>query len=221
MLQLHFINLIYLVMLLAPGVIAGLIVTWHIRSSWAMFQTIFASLATSFGMGLVTVILGKLISPLLVDILGKWVLLIDFSQSPNPGGHWLGSLPYYILSYYRYSIIAPIGTVAGAALAGMLLVAGDRLRRSSVNLDSSLVLVANVASLLLGGLMSLVSILSLSWLGWQLIFLFAHIFGNQFFSTAFGKYAYYGVWGLMLLVNSLLCGLTSAFFGMKAARILT
>jgi hypothetical protein len=221
MLQLHFINLIYLVMLLAPGVIAGVIVTWNIRSSWAMLQTIFASLATSFGMGLVTVILGKLISPLLVDILGKWVLLIDFSQSPNPGGHWLGSLPYYILSYYRYSIIAPIGTVAGAALAGMLLVVGDRLRRSAVNLDSSLVLVANVASLLLGGLMSLVSILSLSWLGWQLIFLFAHIFGNQFFSTAFGQYAYYGVWGLMVLVNSLLCGLTSAFFGMKVARILT
>jgi hypothetical protein len=221
MLQFHLINLVYLIILLAPGVVAGTIVTWSTRSTWAIFTTICASLFSSFAIAIATILFGKLLSPLLAGWLGDWwVSLIDFSQAPDPNG-FLGFVPYYIISYYRYSIIAPIGTVAGAALAGMLLVVKYELQRSNTKLDRSLTWVACLSSTVMGGLMSLASILTLSWLGWKGLELAINSFGGEFLSTEWGFYATYAVWGMLILVNSLICGLTSAFFGMKVARILT
>jgi hypothetical protein len=221
MLQLHFINLVYLIILLAPGVIAGSVVSWNTRSSWAIFTTTCASLFASFAIAIATILFGKLLSPLLVGWLGPWwVSLIDFSQTPMPD-EFLGFLPYYIISYYRYSIIAPIGTVAGAALAGMLLVVRHELHRSNTRLDPSLTWVACLSSTVMGASMSLASILTLSWLGWKGLELAINNFGGDFLFTEWGFYTAYGLWGMLIVVNSLICGLTSAFFGMKAARILT
>ncbi len=219
MLQFHLINLVYLIVLLAPGIVAGSVVSWNTRSSWAIFTTTCASLFASFAIAIATILLGKLLSPLLVGWLGDWwVSLIDFSQAPDD--EFLGFLPFYIISYYRYSIIAPIGTVAGAALAGMLLVVQHELQRSNTKLDSSLTWVACLSSTVMAALMSLASILTLSWLGWKGLELAIDNFGGDFLATEWGFYATYALWGMLILVNSLICGLTSAFFGMKAARIL-
>jgi hypothetical protein len=221
MLQLHLINLVYLIILLAPGVVAGSVVSWNTRSNWAIFTTTCASLFASFVIAIVTILFGKLLSPLLVGWLGHgWVSLIDFSQAPEPD-EFLGFVPYYIISYYRYSIIAPIGTVAGAALVGMLLVVKHELQRSNTKLDPSSAWVACLSSTVMGGSMSLASILTLSWLGWKGLELAINHFGGEFLFTEWGFYGTYALWGLLILVNSLICGLTSAFFGMKAARILT
>jgi hypothetical protein len=95
MLQLHLINLVYLIILLVPGVVAGCIVTWHTRSALAIFKTIFASLAVSFIMGAATLISGKLLSPLLSGMLGNWIMLIDFAPIPTSEFAWsLFSLDY-------------------------------------------------------------------------------------------------------------------------------
>jgi hypothetical protein len=221
MLQLHLTNLIYLVVLLAPGIVAGSIVTWHTRSSLAVFKTILASLGVSFLMAVATVVLGKLLAPLLAGILGYWVLLIDFAPLPTNEFAWLGSLQDYLLQCYRYLIIAPIGTVAGAALCGMLLVVSYKLNRTSTKFDLSLGIVATIATTLLGGLMSLISILSVSWLSYVGVQLATNILGINFWVNVWGLYTFYGAWFLLVLINSLFCGLTSAFFGMKVARILT
>jgi hypothetical protein len=221
MLQLHLINLVYLIILLAPGVVAGSLVSWNTRSTWAIFTTTCASLFASFVIAIATILFGKLLSPLLVGWLGHgWVSLIDFSQAPEPD-EFLGFVPYYILSYYRYSIIAPIGTVAGAALAGMLLVVKHELQRSNTKLDQSLTSVACLGSTVMGGSMSLASIVTLSWLGRKGLELAVNNFGGDFLFTEWGFYATYAAWGMLILVNSLICGLTSAFFGIKVARILT
>jgi hypothetical protein len=221
MLQLHFTNLIYLVVLLAPGIVAGIIVTWYTRSTLAIFKTILASLGVSFLMGAATVLLGKLIAPLLAGILGAWVLFIDFSPLPTSEFAWSGSLQNYLMQCYRYLIIAPIGTVAGAALSGMLLVVSYKLNRTSTKFDLSLGIVATIATTLLGGLMSLISILSVSWLSGVGMHLATSIFGIHFWASVGGLYTLYGFWFLLVLINSLFCGLSSAFFGMKVARILT
>jgi hypothetical protein len=188
MLQLHIINLAYLVFLLAPGVVAGSIVTWHTRSALAIFKTIFASLAVSFLMGIATIISGKLLSPFLAGIVGSWVMLIDFAPLPTSEFSWFGDLQNYLMQCYRYSIIAPIGTIAGAALSGMLLVVSDKLNRTPQKFDASLGIIATVAATLLGGLMSLVSILSLSWLGWQGIHLATNIFGVYLWANSWSIY---------------------------------
>jgi hypothetical protein len=111
--------------------------------------------------------------------------------------------------------------VTGAALAGMLLVVKHELQQSNTQLDRSLTWVACLSSTVMAGLMSLASILTLSWLGWKGLELAINNFGGDFLSTEWGFYGTYALWGLLILVNSLICGLTSAFFGMKAARILT
>jgi hypothetical protein len=221
MLQLHIINLVYLVILLAPGIVAGSIVIWHTRSTLAIFKTIFASLAVSFLMGVTTLISGKLLSPLLSGMLGSWIMLIDFAPLPTSEFAWTLLSVDYVMQCYRYSIIAPIGSVAGAALSGMLLVVSHQLNRTSQKFDSSLGIIATVATTLLGGLMSLVSILSLSWLGGQGIHLATNVFGASFWANSWNIYAMYGAWGILVLINSLFCGLTCAFFGMKVAKILT
>jgi hypothetical protein len=220
MLQLHLINLVYLIILLAPGIVAGSVVSWNTRSTWAIFATTCASFLASFVIAIATILFGKLLSPLLVGWLGhSWISLIDFSQAPDD--EFWGFLPYYIISYYRYSIIAPIGTVTGAALAGMLLVVKHELQRSNTKLDPSLTWVACLSSTVMAGSMSLVSILTLSWLGWKGLELAINNFGGEFLATEWGFYGTYALWGMLILVNSLICGLTSAFFGMKIARILT
>jgi hypothetical protein len=221
MLQLHLINLVYLIILLVPGVVAGSIVTWHTRSALAIFKTIFASLAVSFLMGVATLISGKLLAPFLSGIVGSWVMLIDFAPMPISEFSWFGSLQNSLMQFYRYSIIAPIGTVAGAALSGMLLVVSHKLDRTPEKFDSSLGIIATVATTLMGGLMSLGSILSLSWLGWQVIHLATNIFSPNLWASTWSIYTLYGIWGIMILANALLCGLTCAFFGMKVARIFT
>jgi hypothetical protein len=221
MLQLHIINLVYLIILLAPGVVAGSIVIWHTRSALAIFKTIFASLAVSFLMGVTTLISGKLLAPLLSGMLGSWIMLIDFAPLPTSEFTWTLISADYLMQCYRYSIIAPIGTVAGAALSGMLLVVSHKLNRTPEKFDSSLGIIATVATTLLGGLMSLVSILSLSWLGWQGIHLATNIFGVELWTNTWSIYALYGVWGILILANALFCGLTCAFFGMKVARVFT
>jgi hypothetical protein len=218
MLELHILNLISLMILLAPGIFAGTIVTWHTRSTFAIFKTILASLAVSFLMGVATIISGKLLSPILSGVLGNWTELIDFAHVPT-GEIAPAFFPFdYILHYYRYSIIAPIGVVAGAALSGMLLVVSHKLRQE---FDSSLGVAATVSATLLGGLMSMVSILSLTWVGVEGFHFAIRIFGDDFLTKSWHLYAFVGIWWILVLVNSLFCGLTCAFFGMKVARLLT
>jgi hypothetical protein len=103
----------------------------------------------------------------------------------------------------------------------MLLVVSHKLNSTPQKFDASLGVVATVAATLLGGLISLVSILSLSWLGWQGIHLATNIFGVHLWANYWSIYAMHGIWEGVILFNSLLCGLTCAFFGMKIARIFT
>jgi hypothetical protein len=144
MLQLQLLHLFYLIILLAPGVISGTIVTWKTRSPWALFSTIGFSLAGSFILVMSTIICGKLVAPFLSTLIGYWVSLIDFSQTPVPRYDWLGSLPFYLLSTLRYSIVAPIGTVAGATLAGMLMLVRYQLIREGGKFDRSYAWVAGI-----------------------------------------------------------------------------
>ncbi len=166
MLQLQFFHLLYLTILLAPGVISGAIVTWKTRSAWSLFVTIGFSLLGSAILAISTVIFGKLMSPLLVGWLGSsWTSLIDFTQTPeNYQFYWFGTLPFYLLSYFRYSIVAPIGTVAGATLAGMLMIVRAELIREGGRFDPSYAWVAGFGSVISGGVMSVFSILIVYWL---------------------------------------------------------
>jgi hypothetical protein len=216
MLHLQVIHLFYLIILLSPGVISGAIVTWKTRSPWALFITIGFSLLGSFIVAASTVIFGKLVAPFLVTWLGDWTSLIDFTQTPSRHD-WLGSLPYYLLSYYRYSLVAPIGTVAGATLAGMLAIVRYQLLREGGKFQSSYAWTAGFGSTVVGGVLGLCSILFLSWLGWQGILLISIMFssGGQY-PALFAQVTA----GILIILNGLICGFISAVCGIKLAKFL-
>jgi hypothetical protein len=218
MLQFHAINLIYLLMLLLPGVVAGAIVTWHSRSPWALFKTIAASFLALFCITIATIIAGKLLAPLWTD--HRFRLVLDFSGKPDDFGEsWSSDVSYYLLTGYRYSIIAPIGTVTGAALSGMLLMVKHQTTRQGGTFDRSMVLFAGFGSTILGAFLSLFSLCSLTWIAVQGLSLALSIFGHGLFQTEWGIYSIYITWGILVSLNGLICGLLSAVFGMKVARI--
>jgi hypothetical protein len=223
MLQLQLIHLACLVVLLTPGVVAGAIVTWKIRSPWALFVTIGFSLVGSFIIAMSTVMFGKLLSPLLVNWIGPWATLIDFVEVPASSEFgWYGSLPAYIFSYLRLSLVSPIGTVAGAALSGMLMVVRYKLLREGAKFDPSHAWVAGFGSAIVGGILGVVSILLLCWLGWQGILIINGMFGNNL-SNTHGEYIGMSAQiagGLLVLLNGLICGLISAVCGVKLAKVL-
>ena len=218
MLQIQLIHLLYLSILLAPGIISGAIVTWKTRSAWSLFITIGCSLAGSFVVAISTVLCGKLSAPLLVAWIGSWADLVDFTQVPVTSEYgWFGALPFYILSYLRYSIVAPSGAIAGAALAGMLMLVRYRLMQEGGKFDRAHAWVAGFGSAVVGGILGVCSILLFCWLGWQLLLL-----ANGTFRSAGGNFTTFAqiAWGVSILVNGLVCGLISAVCGMKLAKIL-
>jgi hypothetical protein len=223
MLQLQLIHIAGLIVLLAPGVVAGTIVTWKIRSPWALFVTIGFSLVGSFVIAISTMLFGKLLSPILVNLIGPWAALIDFIQAPVTSEFgWYGALPSYIFAYMRLSLVSPIGTVAGATLSGMLMVVRYKLLREGGKFEPSYAWVAGFGSAVVGGILGVFSILMLCWLGWQGI-LFIHVmFGNdlsgadsQFVGVSAQLTA-----GFLVLLNGLVCGFISAVCGIKTAKIL-
>ena len=217
MLQVQLIHLFYLIILLAPGVISGAIVTWKTRSPWALFITIGFSLAGSFIIAASTVIVGKLAAPFLVTWLGEWTSLIDFTQTPVARYDWLGSLPYYLLSYYRYSLVAQIGTVAGATLAGMLAIVRYQLLREGGKFEPYYAWTAGLGATIVGGVLGTCSILLLSWLGWQGVLLINGTLGaGSGYYTTFLQIT----WGILILLNGLFCGFISAVSGIKLAKLL-
>ena len=218
MLHLQFIHLLYLILLLSPGIVSGTIVTWKARSIWALFITIGFSLVGSIAIAMSTILFGKLVAPFLISWLGDWTKLIDFSQAPVKSDYgWLGSLPFYLLSSLRYSIVTPIGTVAGATVAGMLMLVRDRLIRSGGKFDPAYAWIAGFGSAIVGGILGVCSILLLSWLGWQALLLAQDLLRstNGYF-TNFAQIA----WGIAILVNGLVCGLISSICGIKLAKLL-
>jgi hypothetical protein len=206
MLHLQFLHLLYLILLLAPGIISGTIVTWKTRSIWALFITIGFSLV------------GSIAAPFLVHWLGDWTKLIDFSQAPVKSDYgWLGSLPFYLLSSLRYSIVAPIGIVAGAIVSGMLMLVRDKLIRQGGKFDPAYAWIAGFGSAIVGGILGVCSILLLSWLGWQALVLAQDLLrAPSGFFTNFAQIA----WGVSILVNGFICGLISAICGIKLAKLL-
>lgn len=217
MLQLQLIHLFYLGVILAPGIISGAIVTWKTRSPWALFVTIGFSMLGSFVVAFSTMLVGKLISPFLVSWLGIWTSLIDFSQTPVSRHDWLGSLPFYLLSYLRYSLVAPIGTVAGATLAGMLAIVRYQLLREGGKFEKSYAWTAGFGSAVVGGGLGVFSILLLSWIGWQGL-----VLTNGLFRSTGGDFTTFAqiTWGSLILLNGLVCGFISAVCGMKLAKFL-
>lgn len=218
MLQIQLIHLLYLSILLAPGIISGAIVTWKTRSAWSLFITIGCSLAGSFIVAISTVLFGKLAAPLLVTWIGSWADLIDFTQVPATSEYgWFGALPFYLLSYLRYSIVAPSGAMAGATLAGMLMLVRYRLMQEGGKFDRSHAWVAGFGSAIVGGILGVCSILLFCWLGWQLL-----VLTNNAFRSNGGDFTTLAqiVWGVSILVNGLVCGMISAVCGMKLAKIL-
>lgn len=223
MLQLQLIHLAGLIVLLAPGVVAGTIVTWKTRSPWGLFVTIGFSLVGSFVIALSTMMFGKLLAPILVNIIGPWATLIDFIQAPVASPYsWYGALPAYIFSFMRLSLVSPIGTVAGATLSGMLMVVRYKLLREGGKFEPSYAWVAGFGSAVVGGLLGVFSILMLCWFGWQGILLIHVMFGNNLSGTDaqfLGMSAQIGA-GLVVLVNGLVCGFISAVAGIKFAKFL-
>jgi hypothetical protein len=218
MLQIQFVHLLYLIILLAPGVTAGAIVTWKTRSVWALFVTIGFSLVGSIVIAIATVIFGKLATPILSSWIGSWTALIDFSQTPgNYQSSWFGSLPFYILSYLRYSIVAPIGTVLGAALAGMLMIVRHELIREGGRFDPSYAWIAASGSAIVGGVMSVFSILILSWIGSQGLTIIQGFTGSVGANHAIFIQI---LWSVLIAINGLFCGLISSIFGMKLSKLI-
>jgi hypothetical protein len=223
MLQLQLIHLAGLIVLLAPGVVAGTIVTWKTRSPWALFVTIGFSLVGSFAIAISTMLFGKLLSPVLVNIIGPWATLIDFIQVPAASEFsWYGALPAYIFAYMRLSLVSPIGTVAGATLSGMLMVVRYKLLREGGKFEPSYAWVAGFGSAVVGGILGVFSILMLCWFGWQGI-LFIHVmFGNSLSSadSQFVGISAQVAAGSLVLLNGLVCGFISAVCGIKTAKVL-
>jgi hypothetical protein len=218
MLQIQFIHLLYLIVLIGPGVIAGAIVTWKTRSAWSLFITIGFSLLSSIILAIVTVIFGKLATPLLSPWIGSFTALIDFSQTPtNYQSSWFGSLPFYLLSYLRYSIVAPIGTVLGATLAGMLMIVRYELISTGGRFDLNYAWIASFGSMIVGGVMSIFSILLLSWIGSQGLNIIQGITGSLGEGNAIFVQIF---WGILISVNGLVCGVISSVFGMKLSKLL-
>ncbi len=223
MLQLQLIHLAGLIVLLAPGVVSGTIVTWKTRSPWALFVTIGFSLVGSFAIAISTMLFGKLLSPVLVNIIGPWATLIDFIQVPAVSEFsWYGALPAYIFAYMRLSLVSPIGTVAGATLSGMLMVVRYKLLREGGKFEPSYAWVAGFGSAVVGGILGVFSILMLCWLGWQGI-IFIHLMFGSSLSGANAEFMGMSAQltaGFLVLLNGLVCGLISAVFGIKTAKVL-
>jgi hypothetical protein len=219
MLQLQLIHLLYLGIILAPGVISGAIVTWKTRSPWSLFSTIGYSLLGSLIIAISTMLLGKLVAPYLSPWLGSWTTLIDFSQTPTNSqfSWWYGYFHYYLLSYLRYSLVAPIGTVTGATLAGMLLIVRYRLLREGGKFEPYYAWTSGFGSAVVGGVLGVFSILLLSWLGLKGLELASGLFRST--GGCFTNFAQI-TWGISILINGLVCGLISAVCGIKFARFL-
>jgi hypothetical protein len=199
MLQIKFGHFISLAVLLLPGIVSGVIVSWKTRSPLALFFTIGSSLVGSFSVSM----LGRLL----------WQLIGSFITNTTSNN----SL-FEIRSDTFPLLIAPTGLITGAALSGMLLLVDYELKRKGKKLDFFSVVVASISGSITGSMIALLSLIPLSWAN---IFLlkFLSIFlpspGGDFALAIIGLNTYY----ILLLLSSLVCGLISAVFGMKLASV--
>jgi hypothetical protein len=197
MLRIEFGHLILLAVLLLPGVVSGTLVSWKIRSPLALFFTIGSSLASSFTVSLLGLLLWQLISPFVAHLSSH--SLVDIRSE---------SLPWFL---------APTGLITGATLSGMLLLVNHELKRSGKKFNFSSAIVAGISSSVVGSIISLLSLIAIS-----LTTTFLLRFLGMFFKYADMGLAAIGIiiYGVLALLSILLCGLISAIFGIKLARFL-
>jgi hypothetical protein len=190
-------HLIYLCLLLSPGIIAGAVVTWKVRSPWSLFITIGSSLAGSLVIMLTTMLFWQVAIKVLQ--VGKDYQAILYTPTP-------------------YLMVVPVGTVAGAALAGMLLLANYELKQAGRKFETFYAVVATLGTAVLGGFLSMLStvlvafIIGISWVFLTKIFPSVEIGLN----TPFTVVSIF-VLGLLLL-NGVVFGMASALGGMKLAK---
>lgn len=195
MLRIELGHFILLAVLLLPGIVSGMIVSLKIRSPLALFLTIGSSLASSFSFSLLGLLLWQITSLFVAPL---------FANS-------LVSITREYLQWFSVSA----GLISGATLAGMLLLVDYELKRSGKKLNFSSVLVASIYSSVVGSIMSLLSLITIS-----LMTTFLLRFLGMFFKYADMGLAALGiiVYGILALLSIFLCGLLSAIFGMKLAN---
>jgi hypothetical protein len=189
-------HLIYLFLLLLPGIIAGAVITWKVRSPWSLFITISSSLAGSLVIMLATMLFWQVAISVL-----KMREYSAILSTPTP-----------------YMMVVPVGTVAGAALAGMLLLANYELKLAGRKFETFYAVVATVGTTAIGGFLSMLStilvafIIGISWAFLIKVFPAMEIGPN----TPFTVVSIF-ILGLLLL-NGVVCGMASALGGMKLAK---
>jgi hypothetical protein len=202
MLKLEFIHLILLAILLMPGIVAGWIVSWKIRSPLALFFTIGSSLASPFSVSLLGMLIWKIFSPFILPTQSGVHPLFDEVAI---------SLPYLFM--------IPTGLVAGAILAGMLLVAKHELKSNGGIINFSYVATAGISSSIFGSILSLILMLVTSSVSKILLSLFIKLFHPNIELGLVGVYLlFYGFIGLFALVGTMVCGFMSALGGLKLAK---
>jgi hypothetical protein len=195
MLRIEFGHLMLLAALLSPGVVSGVIVSWKIRSPLALFFTIGSSLTSSFTSNLLGLLLWPLISPFVAHLFPH--SLIDIRSDT-----------------FRL-FLASTGLISGAVLSGMLLLVDHDMKRSGKRFNFSSVIVAGVASSTTSSIISLLSLLAISFIMTFILRFLVMLFGD-FGAAAIGIIVY-GILGLSSIV---LCGFISAISGIKIANFL-
>jgi hypothetical protein len=204
MLKLEFIHFLMLAILLTPGIVAGWIVSWKIRSPLALFSTIGASLASSFSVSLLGMLMWKIFSPFIL-----------YKQS--------GSHPLFdeVAISLPYLFMIPIGLISGAILAGMLLVAKHELKSNGGIINFAYVATAGISSSIIGSILSLGLILLTSSVSKILLGIFVKLFHPNMELGMVGVYLlFYGFIGLVALICTIVCGFMSAIGGLKIAKSL-
>lgn len=195
MLRIEFGHLILLAVLLLPGIVSGIIVSLKIRSPLALFFTIGSSLASSFSFSLLGLLLWQLTSPFV---------------SPRFANSLIS-----IRSDHLQWFSASAGIISGAILAGMLLLVNYELNRSGKEFNFSSVLVAGIASSVGGSIISLLLLMTTSWMTTFLLRFLGMFFKYADMGLAAIGFIVYGILGLLSIFA---CGLISAIFGIKIAN---
>lgn len=206
----HFLALLFLLVLLAPGLIVGSIVAFKIRSGWPLPGAVLGSMAGAMVIPFTAGIISKFLVPLLKPILGSSIDAIDFQS----GGGSLGSAIVALI--FHIPIMVSVGLVGGAILTGMLWIARHEVHQRGNQFSLAYMIVAGIGSAIAGGLLSLMLILLLALVagigGWFISFL-----------PIPGDYksliALIGM-GLSILAGGTLGGFVSAIGGIRLATFL-
>lgn len=160
----HFLALLFLLVLLAPGLIVGSIVAFKVRSGWPLPGAVVGSMAGAMVIPFTAGIISNFLVPLLKPILGSWLNVIDFQS----GGGSLGSAIVALI--FHIPIMVFVGLVGGAILTGMLWIARHRVHQRGSQLSLGYMVVSMIGSAIAGGLLSLILMLLLTLLagigGW-------------------------------------------------------